>query len=205
MLEILKTTLTLTLTKIINATLLFCPHFGGDFPLQGIKFSHGGSSEVENSLNNLGWDTWVYGLGPLRGQAHSFHSSGWGWNIEPPAWNRRSLLTGSSRGGPSRRDIISGNHTLPGHRGAMRSSITRSRRTLSRTPGSRAIGGNAYIRSLGHVCTSRPVREELDSWGRTRVDSETSLKMQTDQFVPAQTPSISAPPPPSISAPFPGP
>ncbi len=45
------------------------------------------------------------------------------------------------------------NHTLPGHRGAMRSSRTRSRRTLPRTPGSRAIGGNAYRRSLGHVCT----------------------------------------------------
>ncbi len=48
---------------------------------------------------------------------------------------------------------ISGNHTLPGYRGAMRSSRTRSRRTLSRTPGSRAIGDNAHRQSLGHVCT----------------------------------------------------
>ncbi len=45
-----------------------------------------------------GWETWVYELGPLRSQAHSFHRSGWGWNIEHPAWDRRSLLTGSSRG-----------------------------------------------------------------------------------------------------------
>ncbi len=37
----------------------------------------------------------------------------------------------------------------------MRSSRTRSRRTLSRTPGSRAIRGNAYIRSLCHVYTMR--------------------------------------------------
>ncbi len=118
-------------------------------PLQGITFPRGGSSGVENGLNNLSWETWVYELGPLRGQAHSFHSSDWGWNLEPPAWDRRSLLTGSSRGGPSRRDIIYGNHTLPGHCGAMRSSRTRSRRILSRTPGSRAIGGNAYRRSLG--------------------------------------------------------
>ncbi len=88
-----------------------------NFPLQGIKFPRGGSSWVENGLKNLGWETWVYELGPLRGQAHSFHSSGWGWNIEPPAWDRRSLLTGSSRGGPSRRDIKSGNHTLPGNAG----------------------------------------------------------------------------------------
>ncbi len=122
-------------------------------PLQGIKFPRGGSSGVENGLNNLGWETWDYELGPLRGQAHSFHSSGWGWNLEPPAWDRRSLLTGSSRGGPSRRDIISENHTLPGHRGAMKSSRTRSRRTLSRTPRSRAIEGNAYRWSLGHICT----------------------------------------------------
>ncbi len=91
--------------------------------------------------------------GPPQRPTHSFHSSGWGWNIKPPAWDRRSLLTGSSRGGPSRRDIISGNHTLHGHRGAMRSSRTRSRWTLSRTPRSRAIGVKAYRRSLGHVCT----------------------------------------------------
>ncbi len=127
-----------------------------NFPLQGITFPHGGSSGVENDLNNLGRETWVYELGPLGCQAHSCQSSGWWWNIEPPAWDRRYLLTGSSRLGPSRRDIISGNHTLPDHRGAIRISRTRSRRTLSRTPGSRGIGGNAYRRSLGHVCTIAP-------------------------------------------------
>ncbi len=52
-------------------------------PLQDIKFPRGGSSGVENGLNNLGW---VYELDPLRGQAHSFYCSGLGWNIEPPAW-----------------------------------------------------------------------------------------------------------------------
>ncbi len=31
-----------------------------NFPLQDIKFPHGGSSGVENGLNNLGWETWVY-------------------------------------------------------------------------------------------------------------------------------------------------
>ncbi len=109
-------------------------------PLQGIKFPLGGSSGVENGLNNLGWETWVYEQGPLRGQDHSFHSSVWGWNIEPPAWYRRSLLTGSSKGGLSRRDNKSGNHTLPGHRGAIKSSRTQSRRTLSRTPGTEWSG-----------------------------------------------------------------
>ncbi len=155
-----------------------------NFPFQGIKLPRGGSFGVENGLNNLSWETWVYELGPLRSQAHRFHSSGWGWNIEPLAWARRSLMTGSSRGGPSRRDIISGNHTLLGHRGAMRSSRTRFRRTLSRTSGSREIGGNAYRQSL-----------ELDAWARTRVNSEMSLKTQTDPLVPGRSPSISAPPP----------
>ncbi len=75
-------------------------------PLQGINFPRGGCSGVENSLNNLGWETWVYELGPLRGQAHSFQSSGCGWNIEPPAWDRRSLLTGSSRGGTFNRPLL---------------------------------------------------------------------------------------------------
>ncbi len=40
----------------------------------------------------------------------------------------------------------------------------------------------------------RPIREELDAWARTRVDSETSLETQTDPLVPGQAPSISAPP-----------
>ncbi len=146
-------------------------------PLQGIKFPRGGSSGVENGLNNLGWETWVYELGPLKDQAHSFHRSGWGWNIEPPAWDRRSLLTGSSRGGPSRRDIISGNHTLPGHRGAEWS------------------GQMHTDEASATSAPSHPVREELDAWGRTRVDSETSLETQTVPLVPGRTPSISAPPP----------
>ncbi len=74
--------------------------------------------------------------GPPQRQNYSFHSSGWGWNLEPPGWERRSLLTGSSRG-PR----------------AMKSSRTRSRQTLSRAPGSRVIRGNAYRRTLGHICT----------------------------------------------------
>ncbi len=163
-------------------------------PLQSIKFPLGGSSGVENGLKNLGWETWVYELGPLRGQAHSFHSSGWGWNIKPPAWDRRSLLIGSSVGGPSKRDIISGNHTLPGHREVMRSSRTRSRRTLSRTPGSRAIEGNAYRRSLGHVCTITSSPRVAGCVRENQMDSETSLEMQTDTLVPGRTSFISAPP-----------
>ncbi len=151
-----------------------------NYPLQGIKFPCGGSFGVENGLNNLGWETWVYELGPLRGQVHSFHSSGWGWNLEPPAWDRRSLLMGSSRGGPSRRDIISGNHTLPGHRGAMRSSRTRSLRTLSRTPRSRAIGGNAYRWNLGHICTI--ASSPRGAWTSTDPGLNVSLRLLPSQW-----------------------
>ncbi len=123
-----------------------------NFPLQGIKFPRGGSSGVENSLNNPGWETWVYELGPLRGQAHSFHSSGWGeisrplHGTEGPSW----------WGAPeeARREGILNLEAIlcPGQRRAMRSSRTRSWQTLSRTLGSRAIGGNVYRQSLGHVC-----------------------------------------------------
>ncbi len=60
---------------------------------------------------------------------------------------------GTSEGEPSRREIRSENHTRPGQHGATNSRRTPSRRTLIRTPGSRAIGGKAYRRSLGHVCT----------------------------------------------------
>ncbi len=85
----------------------------------------------------------------------------------------------------------------------MRSSRTQSRRSLSSTPGSRAIGGKALQTNVP-LC---PVREELDAWGKTRVDSETSLETQTDPLVPGRSPSISAPPPrggasiPRVSAP----
>ncbi len=122
-------------------------------PLQGIHFPHGGSSGAENGLNNLGWETWVYELGPLRGQAHSFHSSGWGWNLEPPTWDRRSLLTGSSGGGPSRRDIISGNHTLPGHRGAMKVVEPGPGKLSPGLPGAEQSREMHTDEVLGHICT----------------------------------------------------
>ncbi len=77
----------------------------------------------------------------------------------------------------------------------MRSSRTRSLRTLSRTPGSRAIGGNEFRRSLGHVCTiaSSPggagcVRENQSGQRRLSLT-------QTDPLVPGRTPSISSLPP----------
>ncbi len=75
-----------------------------------------------------------------------------GVKYQAPCWDRKSLLTGRSIGSLSRRDIKFGNHTLPGHRGAMRSSRTRSLRTLSYSQ-NRAIGANEFRRSLGHVCT----------------------------------------------------
>jgi hypothetical protein len=67
----------------------------------------------------------------------------------PLACERRSLLIGTRHGGPSRREIRSENHTRPGQNGATSSRLTASRRTLAKTPGSRAIGGKAYRRSLG--------------------------------------------------------
>ncbi len=164
-------------------------------PLQGIKFPRGGSSGVENGLYNLGWETWVYELGPHRGQAHSFHSSGWGWTLEPPTRDRRSLLMGSSGGGPSRRDIISGNHTLPGHHGAMKVVEPGPGELSPGHPGAEQSREMHTDEASATSAPSRPVQEELDAWGRTRVESETSLKTQTDPLVPGRTPSISTPPP----------
>ncbi len=77
----------------------------------------------------------------------------------------------------------------------MKSSRTRSRQTISRTPGSRAIGEMHVDEASATSAPLRPVQEELDAWGKTRVDSETSLKMQTDPLVPGRTPFISTPPP----------
>ncbi len=50
---------------------------------------------------------------PLRGHTHSFHNSGRECKMEPPAWERMSLLTGISQGEPSRRDARSENYTRP--------------------------------------------------------------------------------------------
>jgi hypothetical protein len=92
-------------------------------------------------------------LCPLRGHTQSFHNSGRGCTMVPLACERRSLLIRTGHGGPSRREIRSESHTRPGQDGATNSRLTSSRRTLAGTPGSRAIGGKTYRRSLGQVCT----------------------------------------------------
>ncbi len=103
---------------------------------------------------------WVFGMctpvwyfWSLRGHTHNFHNTGRGWRIMPSACERRSLLTGVSHGEPSMREIRSENHTRPGQNRATSNRRTPSQRILSRTPGSRVIGGKAYRRSLGQVCT----------------------------------------------------
>ncbi len=166
-----------------------------NFPLQGIQFPHGGSSRVENGLNNIGWETWVYEVGPLRGQAHSLPT-----DVEPPAWDRRSLLTGSSRGGPSRRDIKSVNHTLPGHRRAMRSSITRSRRTLSRTPGreqsdrEKSIQTKPRPRLHHHVQSERSwMREGEPEWTVRCLSRRKQIHLCLAELPPYQLHRMSAP------------
>ncbi len=62
-------------------------------------------------------------------------------------------------------------------------------------PGAERLGEKHTDEASATSVPLRPVREELDVWGKTRVDSETSLETQTDPLVPGQTPSISAPPP----------
>ncbi len=119
------------------------------FPPQVVHFPRRGSSGLENGLYHFSWETRSYELCPLRGHTHSFHNSGRGCRMAPPACERRSLLMGTSHGESSRREIRSENHTRPGQYGATNSRRTPSRRTLVRTPGSRAIGGKAYRRSLG--------------------------------------------------------
>ncbi len=154
-----------------------------NFPLQGIKFPRGGSSGVENGLNNLGWETWVYEQGPLRGQAHSFHSSGWGWNIEPPAWDRRSLLTGSSKGGLSRRDIKSGNHTLPATAGRWEVVEPGPGELSLGLPGTEWSGEMHADKASATYAPSSPRGAGCMSENQI-LDSETSLETQTDPLVP---------------------
>ncbi len=61
-------------------------------------------------------------------------------------------------------------------------------------PGAERSGEKHTDEASATSAPSRPVREQLDAWGRTRVDSETSLETRTHPLVPARTPSISAPP-----------
>ncbi len=113
----------------------------------------------------------------------------------PPAWDRRSLLPGSSGGGPSRRDIISGSHTLPGHRGAKKVVEPGPGELSPGLPGAERLREMHTDEASATSAPSHPVQEELDAWGRIRFDSETSLKKQTDPLVPGRTPSVSTPPP----------
>ncbi len=62
-------------------------------------------------------------------------------------------------------------------------------------PGAERSGETHTDKASATSAPSGPVREELDAWGRIRVDSETSLETQTDPLVPGRTPSISASPP----------
>ncbi len=134
-------------------------------PLQGIKFPRGGSSGVENGLNNLGWDTWVYQLGPLRGQAHSFHSSGWGWNIEPPAWDRRSLLTQEAPEEARRGGILYlGTILCPATAGQWEVVEPGPGELSPVLPGAERSGEKHTDEASATSVPLHPVREELDAW-----------------------------------------
>ncbi len=100
-----------------------------NFPPQVVHFPRRGSSGLENGLYHFSWETRSYELCPLRGHTHSFHNSGRGCRMAPPACERRSLLMGTSHGESSRREIRSENHTRPGQYGATNSRRTPSRRT----------------------------------------------------------------------------
>ncbi len=124
-----------------------------ELPLQGVHFPSRGSSRLENGLYHLSWETRSYELCPLRGHTHISITPGGGAEWHPllvrgdPSWwepPKESRLGGKS--GP--RTILG-----PASTGLLTVGETPSRRTLIRTPGSRAIGGKAYRRSLGHVCT----------------------------------------------------
>ncbi len=66
-------------------------------------------------------------------------------------------------------------------------SRTRSRWTLSRTPGSRAIEGNAYRRSLGHICTKRSwMREGEPEWTVRRLSRRKQIHLCLAKLPPYQ-------------------
>ncbi len=76
---------------------------------------------------------------------------------------------------------------------AMKSSRTRSNLSPG-IPAAERLGKMHTDEASATSAPSLPVQEELDVWGRTRVDSELSLKTQTDPLVLGWTPSISTPP-----------
>ncbi len=119
-----------------------------------IRLPRWGSSGLEDGLNNLSWETGCYEVCPLMGHTHSFHNSGRGWKMVPPAWERRSRHIGISHRESSGRPTRSANHGWLGQYGATNNRLTLSRRTLSRTPGSRAIGGEGVqTKPRPRLCT----------------------------------------------------
>ena len=132
----------------------------------------------------------IYLLDPLRGQTHRLHNSGRRRHIVPTACERKSLLIGTCQGGLTKRLKRSENQIRAGQCGATRSRLTPYLLTLSRTPGSRAIGGKAYRRDLGHICTmaSRPKGAGCER--EYQSTSECSHERRTGQPPPGQTLSI---------------
>ncbi len=101
--------------------------------------------------------------------------------VKTPACERRSLLTGISHGEPSRREIRSENRTRPGQNGATRSRLTSSRRTLARTPGSRAIGEPHTDEASATSVPRHPVPVEPDELESTRGDIALSTYLSSEE------------------------
>ncbi len=124
--------------------------------------------------------------GPPQRPGPQFPQLWLGGNMEYPAWDRRSLLTGSSRGGPSRRDIYLGTILCPANDGQWEVVEPFPGELSPGLPGAERSGKMHTDKALAMSALSHPVcsLEELDAWARTRVDSETSLEMQTDPLMP---------------------
>jgi len=89
--------------------------------------------------------------------------------IEPPAWDRRSLLMGDSRGGPSRRETRSGNQNLPGHCGDIKSRHTWSLRTaVEAVVESPFHVPSLFVREHGKQHSAFVWHGAFDVWGCSR-------------------------------------
>ena len=108
-----------------------------------------------------------------KGQAVRCREAGHGCRVPDIGWEITSRGTGRILGYPATRVIISRNHVLFGHQGAMRRMVARSCLTLYRIRGMREIGGKAYPlnpshrnekASIRHTAESRAFVQYLRSW-----------------------------------------
>lgn len=135
------------------------PHVGStpaaeDRPFEGVEASGGWGSSLRNGVQGSRWEFHRF---PSRSHTLRAQHSGWGCQIIPFAWERRSFLRGIDHGAAASIFINSGNPVWVRQRGATKrtmhlSSLIHLMTQWSSAKGEKHRGGGWANRGPAHPC-----------------------------------------------------